>query len=133
MNAKELIERLGEDTRFELYQYKAWNIYYVYFLLLANDIVYVGKTNDLGNRLASHVKNLKDFDEVWYSVTQNEQEALLLERKFIEHLSPKLNIRHKPKISKKIVTSALPPSGAKPTSIYHHNTSIYKASANRHA
>jgi len=63
----------------------------IYFLVQGGTVVYVGKTRDLENRVASHRSDTsKEFEEVFYVRVKTEK-ASMLERALIRQYKPKLN------------------------------------------
>lgn len=62
----------------------------VYQLLLDGEIVYVGKTNNIHNRLFSHSKD-KAFDKVLLAKCEDELSQSMLENTLIELIRPPLN------------------------------------------
>lgn len=63
----------------------------IYFLVQGSTVVYVGKTRDLENRVASHRSDTsKEFDEVFY-VRVKAEKASMLERALIRQYKPELN------------------------------------------
>ena len=67
-------------------------------------IVYVGKAKDIRNRVRQHFQSTHDSKEeklqelasrVDWVITRNESEALILEKKLVKQLSPKLNAQLK--------------------------------------
>jgi excinuclease ABC subunit C len=78
----------------------------VYLMIDAlGEIIYVGKAKNLKKRVASYFKSnissikinimVKQISDVRYIVVENENEALLLENRFIKEYSPKYNTRLK--------------------------------------
>jgi len=63
---------------------------YVYQLIKNGVVVYVGKTDDVVNRIISHRKD-KDFDEVKYYICRDKHEQNLVENTCIFKLTPTLN------------------------------------------
>lgn len=62
----------------------------VYFLILKDEIIYVGQTTNLPTRIAQH-RNSKDFDYVlWFRVAMDSLK--FVEADLIAELRPKLNI-----------------------------------------
>ena len=61
----------------------------VYFLLDNIEIVYIGQSINLANRISQHML-VKDFNKVLYLPVPQEN-LLSVERFFIEHLTPKYN------------------------------------------
>lgn len=77
----------------------AWRLPCVYFLLKGNEIVYIGKTTSLKDRIGYHQRQSMDFDEV--RTKQYPLEKLdEYERIWIQYFKPKHNKanRHDPKI-----------------------------------
>ena len=64
-------------------------IYYIYFLLKNNKVVYVGQTNNIFNRIKEHKKN-KDFDNVAY-ITTTKNKVNYLENYYIIKYEPFYN------------------------------------------
>lgn len=62
----------------------------VYFLILKNEVVYVGMTTQLSTRVGTHRGYGKKFDRVLYIVCTDES-APKIERALIRHLRPVLN------------------------------------------
>ena len=62
----------------------------VYSLWNDNEIVYVGKTNNINRRLSQH-EGLKEFDSFSYFILENEFIADITERKLIFELKPIYN------------------------------------------
>ena len=72
---------------------------FIYCLIKDKEVVYVGKTINIQNRILTHKRDEnKDFDS--FSIIAqlpndiSEQELLKLEEKYIKLLKPKLNITH---------------------------------------
>ena len=63
----------------------------VYFLIDSGQIVYVGQSINLGQRIAQHNCSNKEFNRVIYMIIENER-LDEIERFFIETLNPKYNI-----------------------------------------
>ena len=64
---------------------------YIYFLLLNNELVYVGKSNNnLLQRLNDHIKN-KEFDDVYVREVSDVKSLNKYEKKYITKYRPKLN------------------------------------------
>lgn len=64
--------------------------YFIYFLLKKGNVVYVGQTDNIINRVKIHKKN-KNFDNVAYFSTTNEKEVNYLENFYILKYSPYYN------------------------------------------
>lgn len=64
---------------------------FVYFLLYKSEIVYIGQTIDLQQRISTHLKE-KKFDKVLYELVAYEK-MLDRERELISHYKPILNER----------------------------------------
>lgn len=65
----------------------------VYFLLNGDEVVYVGKTENLDGRIRAHERsNGKLFNSVWFRETPPELLAAV-ERAFIQQIGPKYNKR----------------------------------------
>lgn len=64
-------------------------IYYVYFLLKDGNVVYVGQTDNILNRIKSHQKN-KDFNNVAYIITTKDK-VNYLENYYIMKYEPFYN------------------------------------------
>lgn len=69
------------------------NIYFVYFLCDGDEIVYVGQTSILTNRIKTH-KPDKEFTDVYYITVQSTKEALRVEAYYIRRFKPKYNKTH---------------------------------------
>ena len=68
-----------------------------------NEIIYIGKSKNLNNRIRSYftknkisnnkiAKMVKEINNVEYTISQNEHDALLLENNLIKENKPKYNI-----------------------------------------
>jgi hypothetical protein len=64
----------------------------VYFLLAAGEVIYVGSTSDLRQRLSQHQVNGVEFDAWHFVPCELGREDL--ERRYIAALRPRLNIKH---------------------------------------
>ena len=74
-------------------EYKPVKISYVYFLTnKEGEIEYVGSTNNLDNRLSSHVTHGLCFDQVFYIEAKLRKDAHDLEQYFISEIKPKKNV-----------------------------------------
>jgi excinuclease UvrABC nuclease subunit len=62
----------------------------IYFLIKANQIVYIGKAKCLAKRAYSHCKD-KEFDSIAMICTRTEKEAIILEAYYINMYLPILN------------------------------------------
>ena len=65
---------------------------YIYFLLSGEEVVYIGQTVNLHNRIKQHGYD-KDFDRV-FEFKCEEGSADLVEKEFIQKYSPKYNKAH---------------------------------------
>lgn len=63
--------------------------YYIYFLLKDNQVVYIGQTNNIFNRIKGHQKN-KEFNNVAY-ITTTKDKANYLENYYIIKYEPFYN------------------------------------------
>jgi len=82
----------------------SYSYYYVYILLLNEDIVYIGVTNDLNRRCEEHLgisqfglcsTQEKTFNKVGFSIAQTKKDAHRFELKLIKKFNPKYNIMGK--------------------------------------
>lgn len=64
--------------------------YKIYFLISGEEIVYIGQTIDIEERLKSHFHGKKEFDS-YYSLDCKKEEADLLEYIYINIFKPKYN------------------------------------------
>ena len=74
----------------------------VYFLTYEGELVYIGKTNNLFNRLSAHIaENKKTFDDYCIAIFDTNSESLThIERIYIEKHLPMYNKRvYKSKIT----------------------------------
>lgn len=62
----------------------------IYFLCLVGEVVYVGQSVNLRNRIKGHIES-KKFDAVFYLPCRGESEACKLERRYIRKLFPTYN------------------------------------------
>lgn len=79
--------------------------FFIYFLVLGLEVVYVGQTNDLKQRIDQHRRGFwggnrkkqqaKTFDDVFY-IPVAEEDADRLEAYWIDRLRPRLNLNLKP-------------------------------------
>ena len=72
-----------------------FNQYYIYALIKDQEIVYIGQSYNVMQRLGKHIQEgLKDFDSysIVCKVTQDDVDEV--ERKYIDDLKPKYNIVH---------------------------------------
>lgn len=67
------------------------NVWCIYFLYNKNELVYIGKTGFLENRLRYHKKS-KNFDEFSFLKVDSEYEATKKEEELINKYKPKLNV-----------------------------------------
>lgn len=76
--------------------------YYLYFLWIEDDLVYIGITINLQNRIAAHKKD-KYFDKITYQLHPqiSRKEMLIIEKFNIEHYKPVYNNNNKIVIIKK--------------------------------
>ena len=66
----------------------------VYFLMSADEIVYIGKTTSLPNRISAHLtESVKCFDEILY-IDLLESQLDEVEQKLIKYYKPKYNIQY---------------------------------------
>ena len=65
----------------------------VYFLYKNDDLVYIGQSINIFNRLYSHVENGKDFDFYSFVKCDTQKEAETFERYLINKYKPILNKR----------------------------------------
>ena len=67
----------------------------VYFLTYEGELVYIGKTNNLFNRLSAHIaENKKSFDDYCIAIFDTDSESLThIERIYIEKYLPMYNKR----------------------------------------
>ena len=63
---------------------------FVYFLIKENEIIYIGKTGGIFNRIREHLKD-KDFDNIKYICADNRKELHKLEVHYIREHNPVLN------------------------------------------
>jgi hypothetical protein len=63
----------------------------VYFLISNGRIVYVGQSRFIRERISTHLRDGKKFDRVYVIVCDDEDGALLIEKKYIAHFAPALN------------------------------------------
>jgi len=63
----------------------------VYFLLQDEEIVYVGQSGGLGQRIQMHLSD-KIFNRFFYFCVTTREEAIILEKEYIEDFCPKYNI-----------------------------------------
>jgi hypothetical protein len=73
----------------------------VYFLLLKNQVVYVGQTMNLLSRLQSHRKD-KEFDDVWFVIV-DQRSLSETEKAYIKKFNPPLNRAQKPAVEEKVL------------------------------
>jgi predicted GIY-YIG superfamily endonuclease len=66
----------------------------VYLLFNNDDLIYIGKSINIFQRLKSHIKD-KYFDSYSFFKCDSEDNATKLEKELIIKLKPKLNIQHK--------------------------------------
>lgn len=66
----------------------------VYFLFNNDELIYIGKSINIFQRLQSHLKD-KYFDSYSFFKCDSEDNATKLEKELIIKLKPKLNIQHK--------------------------------------
>lgn len=76
-------------------KYDKFECYYIYLLIKNKEVVYVGRTNNLDNRIKSHKRQGKDFDEVKIMEIGNDVNAYdlteLAEYYYIKKYKPKYN------------------------------------------
>jgi len=65
----------------------------VYFLFENNELIYIGMAIDIYTRVLCHSKTVS-FDRVWYIPVENDID--IVERQFIQHFRPRLNITDNP-------------------------------------
>lgn len=66
----------------------------VYFLLKDKEIVYVGKSENIPNRLMNHLKDgLKDFDSYYSILVDNQDEMGAMEAYYITTIKTKYNAK----------------------------------------
>lgn len=75
----------------ELPEYTLWQGWFVYYLWLGPDLVYVGKTTNLGQRITAHINSPKRFDRVTYATLSSEQDMRQLEKDEIRRRQPPYN------------------------------------------
>lgn len=66
----------------------------IYFLMNGDELVYIGKTTKLADRLTSHngdTMNKKEFDSIFFLPIEKNWELDVLERCYIEMYKPKYN------------------------------------------
>lgn len=67
------------------------NHYYLYLLVVDKEIVYVGYTGNLQQRIRTHGRNLL-FDEIWIMQVDKSQKEVIMEEEFIiDYTKPILN------------------------------------------
>ena len=91
---KELDQILENQITLNPYKFPA-----IYFLICKNNIIYIGSTSNLNNRLLSHRKNKRMmFDSVSFIKFEIEHdiEMRYLEKLYIEKFKPKFNIEFNP-------------------------------------
>lgn len=82
----------------------------VYFLTYEGELVYIGKTNNLFNRLSAHIaENKKTFDDYFIAIFDTDSDSLIhIERIYIEKYTPMYNKRvYKSKFTDFIFTDNL--------------------------
>ena len=86
---------LFKDFITEIDLYTKESISGIYFLLMNNEILYIGKTNNISKRLEQH-RCYKIFEQVILIEINNMPDQFLvgLETLFIMRLKPKGNIQH---------------------------------------
>lgn len=72
-------------------EFKFRNVWCVYFLFDASNLVYVGVSANLGARISKHRENGKLFTHIYYVECFDERHARKMERQLIEFNSPKYN------------------------------------------
>lgn len=65
--------------------------WYVYYLWLGPELVYVGKTTNLGQRITTHLKSPKRFDRVTYATMPDEQAMKDTEHSEMQRHVPRYN------------------------------------------
>jgi excinuclease UvrABC nuclease subunit len=65
--------------------------WYVYYLWLGPELVYVGKTTNLGQRITTHLNSPKRFDRVTYRSVDSKDAMRALEKSEIHRHLPRYN------------------------------------------
>lgn len=64
----------------------------VYFLFLNEQIVYIGQSNNVHQRIQDHISQKeKDFNKVFYQPVPPDVDILAVEKQYILHFRPKYN------------------------------------------
>ncbi|MBY0474234.1 MAG: DUF4224 domain-containing protein [Nitrosomonas sp.] len=63
----------------------------IYFLLCGSEIVYVGQSINLVERIGNHLRNDEMLFDSYYYLEVKRENMLLMERKYIEKLFPRMN------------------------------------------
>ena len=107
--------------------------YSVYFYFINDELVYIGKTNNIAKRLTQHkTKDYLDYckvNHILFMVFDSEGDALDFERYYTRHFQPRLNISNKDCIPKsyKLPEQELFPYAKIPHNIFEefeHNDEI---------
>lgn len=65
----------------------------VYFLILDEEVVYVGQSSNIHMRLQSHInQDVKLFDDAWYISEKDKPKRLYLEMNLIQMYKPIYNV-----------------------------------------
>ena len=86
------------------------NPFVVYFLLYEEELVYIGKTNNLFSRLSAHIaEGKKTFDDYYIAIFDTDSDNLThIERIYIEKYLPMYNKRvYKSKFTDFLFTNTL--------------------------
>jgi hypothetical protein len=86
------IDEVSSEFDFTLNKFNAFKPS-IYFLLNKGEVVYVGKTINVGNRIASHLSEGSKLFEDIYFIDVLEKQLDELEQQFIGFYKPKYNIQ----------------------------------------
>ncbi|MDC8446472.1 MAG: DUF4224 domain-containing protein [Nitrosomonas sp.] len=63
----------------------------IYFLLCGSEVVYVGQSINLIERIGNHLRNDQMLFDAFYYIEAKKEDLLILEKKYIKKLNPYLN------------------------------------------
>ncbi len=96
-NAIKALIRVREDL------FSIGDFAFVYFLMLGEELVYVGQTVTLASRISDHRRQGRKFDAVYFLLATS-RDAEDLEGKYIHILKPSGNLRQSSSRGRRVVT-----------------------------
>jgi len=97
----------------------------VYFLFDNNELVYIGKANDIYSRVRQHSQH-RSFDKIHYIPLENDIE--IIETQLIQHFRPRLNIADNPDNQRKTTKTTEIPTNKPSIAVHKQPQPKYKLS-----